>query len=152
MWDLLNLSCMALTLLFFFFLKILFIHSWETHTERGRDTEEKQASYRESNVGLHPGTRSWDSRITPWTKGRRQTAEPPRDPQREIFYISNEFPDDADSYFEWSGIGIVLFFIIIEYTNTILKTNDIYKYFLNDTTISWGNSGFFQILLLIDSF
>ena len=26
------------------------------------------------------GTRSQDSRITPWTEGRRQTAKPPRDP------------------------------------------------------------------------
>ena len=29
--------------------------------------------------GAQRGTRSWDSRIAPWAKGRRQTAEPPRD-------------------------------------------------------------------------
>ena len=32
--------------------------------------------------GARRGTRSWDSRIAPWAKGRRQTAEPPRDPQK----------------------------------------------------------------------
>ena len=30
--------------------------------------------------GARCGTRSWDSRIMPWAKGRRQTAEPHRDP------------------------------------------------------------------------
>ena len=39
---------------------------------------------------LHAGsptqTRSWDSRIMPWTKGRCQTAEPPRDPRPSGFY------------------------------------------------------------------
>ena len=40
---------------------------------------EKQAPCREPDVGLDPG----DSRITPWAKGSRQTAEPPRDPGRD---------------------------------------------------------------------
>nr|XP_055187901.1 protein archease isoform X1 [Nyctereutes procyonoides] len=33
-----------------------------------------------STLGARRRTRSWDSRIVPWAKGRRQTAEPPRDP------------------------------------------------------------------------
>ena len=45
-------------------------------TGRGR---EKMAPCREPKVGLDPGTRSWDSRITSWAEGRRQTAEPSRD-------------------------------------------------------------------------
>ena len=32
--------------------------------------------------GARCGTRSRDSRITPWAKGRRRTATPPRDPNK----------------------------------------------------------------------
>ena len=44
--------------------------------------------------GARRGTRSWDSRIAPWGKGRRQTAEPPRDPLilnfcDDIYHISS---------------------------------------------------------------
>ena len=39
---------------FFFFLKILFIYSWETQRDRER---EKQAPHREPNVGLDPESR-----------------------------------------------------------------------------------------------
>ena len=38
-----------------FFLKVLFIYSWETHRERGRHRQrEKQAPHREPDVGLDP--------------------------------------------------------------------------------------------------
>ena len=36
-------------------------------------------------LGARRGTRSRDSRITPWAKGRRQTTELPRDPQGLTF-------------------------------------------------------------------
>ena len=39
-----------------------------------------------SMPGARCGTPSWDSRITPWAKGRRQTAEPPRDPQKPLTF------------------------------------------------------------------
>ena len=56
-------------------------------TEKERETEiqteEKQAPWREPDVGLHP----WVSRITPWAEGRCQTAEPPRDPQGFLLLI-----------------------------------------------------------------
>ena len=49
----------------------------ERERERGRDTGRGRSR-------LHVGTLMWDSipdsRITPWAKGRHQTAEPPRDP------------------------------------------------------------------------
>ena len=50
-----------------------------TDTERERERQrhrqrEKQAPCQEPDVGL---------RITPWAKGRRQTAAPPRDPEGE---------------------------------------------------------------------
>ena len=59
----------------------------DTYTEREREREkererqrhrqrEKQVPFREPNAGLDPR----DSRITPRAKGRRRTAEPPRDP------------------------------------------------------------------------
>ena len=56
-----------------FFFKILFIYSWDTHTYRQRQRHrqrEKQAPCREPDVGLNPGTQSWDSRIMPWAEGR----------------------------------------------------------------------------------
>ena len=52
----------------------------DTERERQRHRRrEKPAPHREPDVGLDPRTRSRDSRIAPWAKGRRQTAEPPRD-------------------------------------------------------------------------
>ena len=41
---------------------------------------EKQAPCWEPDTELDPKTRSRDSRIASWAKGRRQTTEPPRDP------------------------------------------------------------------------
>ena len=55
----------------------------DTERERGRDTGRGISR-------LHAGSLTWDpsrdSRIVPWAKGRRQTTEPPRDPQRYSFY------------------------------------------------------------------
>ena len=49
-----------------------------------REGERQAQAQEEREVGSMPGarhgTRCWDSRIMPWAKGRRQTAEPPRDP------------------------------------------------------------------------
>lgn len=74
----------------FFFFKILFIYSWESEREAG------------SMLGAWCGTLSQESRITPWAKGRCQTAEPPRNPRQFIF---NSFPVfilfDALSRFGW---------------------------------------------------
>ena len=66
-----------LVFLFLLFLKIyLFIH--DRHIEREAETQaEGEAG---SMQGAQRGTRSHDSRITPWVEGRRQTTEPPRDP------------------------------------------------------------------------
>ena len=68
---------------FFFFFKILFIYSLET--DRVREAETQAEGEAGSMQGARCGTRSWDSRITPWAKGRRSTAEPPRDPHVCIF-------------------------------------------------------------------
>ena len=57
----------------------------EREKERERETQtEGEAG---SMLGAQRGTRSRDSRITPWAKGRRQTAEPPRDPRQQIFLV-----------------------------------------------------------------
>ena len=68
-----------LLLTFIFFLKILFIN--ERYIERGR---ERKAGFMQA---ARRGTRSWDSRIMPWAKGRHQTPEPPRDPLLSCVYI-----------------------------------------------------------------
>ena len=62
----------------FFSLRFVFIYSWETHTER---EAEREAG---SPQGSQCGTRSQDSRITPWAEGRCSTAEPPRHPNKLI--------------------------------------------------------------------
>ena len=59
-------------------LKILFIYSWETEREREAETQAEGEAC--SMPGAQRRTQSPDSRIAPWAKGRRQTAEPPRNP------------------------------------------------------------------------
>ena len=64
-----------------FFLKIyLFIFIYDRHREREKEAETQEEGEAGSMPGARRGTRSRDSRVTPWAKGRRQTAEPPRDP------------------------------------------------------------------------
>ena len=62
----------------FFFFKIYFFNLFMIEREREAETQE------EGEAGSMPeawrGTQYRDSRFTPWAKGRRQTAEPPRDP------------------------------------------------------------------------
>ena len=48
--------------------------------EREREAETQADGEAGSMPGARHRTRSWDSRIAPWAKGRCQTAEPPRDP------------------------------------------------------------------------
>ena len=57
-------------------------------TQRGREAEtqaegEAGSMHREPDVGFDPGSPG-----SPWAKGRRQTAAPPRDP--EIFILKFE--------------------------------------------------------------
>ena len=63
--------------LFFFLRFYIYIHEWQREREREREVE-KEAGSRQ---GSWHGTRSWDSRTTPWAKGRSQTAEPSGDPR-----------------------------------------------------------------------
>ena len=61
-----------------------FIYSF-IETEREREREREAETQAEGEAGsmqgaLH-GTRSQDSRITPWAESGCQTTEPPRDPQ-----------------------------------------------------------------------
>ena len=57
----------------FFSLNILFIYSWETQEERGRDTGRGRRSSSMQRAWCR--TRSWESEIRPWTKGRRSTVQ-----------------------------------------------------------------------------
>ena len=60
-----------------------------------RDTEREAEMQAEGEAGSMQGarhrTQSWGPRITPWAKGRRQTAAPPRDPDRLVFIIYGRF-------------------------------------------------------------
>ncbi|XP_048968106.1 tRNA-splicing endonuclease subunit Sen15 isoform X2 [Canis lupus baileyi] len=57
--------------------------SHNRHIEREVETQaEGEAG---SMQGARRGTRSRDSRIAPWAEGKRQTAEPPRDPRNFSF-------------------------------------------------------------------
>ena len=65
------------------FFKIFFIH--EIYRDRERKAETHAEGEAGSLQGSRRGTRSQDSRITPWAEGRHQTAEPPRDPHPQLF-------------------------------------------------------------------
>ena len=60
------------------FFEILFIYLFMKDKEREVETE--VVGEAGSMRGARCGTQSQDSRITPWAKGRRLTAEPPRRP------------------------------------------------------------------------
>ena len=61
----------------------------ERERERGRDTGRRRS--RLHAPGARRGIRSRVSRIAPWAKGRRQTAEPPRDPPSCDSYLKTFF-------------------------------------------------------------
>ena len=54
--------------------------------EREREAETQEEGEAGSMQGARHGTRSWDSRIRPWVKGRCETAEPPRDTPLLFFF------------------------------------------------------------------
>lgn len=58
----------------FFFFKILFIISWETHRERGGDIGRRGRS--RLSVGSPMWDSIWHPGITPWAESRWSTAEP----------------------------------------------------------------------------
>ena len=65
---------------FFSFLKIDWLIDWlMIDTEREREAETQAEGEAGSMPGARGRNRSRDSRITPWAKGRRHTAQPPRD-------------------------------------------------------------------------
>ena len=49
-------------------------------TEREREAETQAGGEAGSMQGARRGTRSWDSVIMPWAKGRPSTPEPPMRP------------------------------------------------------------------------
>ena len=59
-----------------------------------RDTQREAETQAEGEAGSMQGagcgTRSWDSRITPWAEGRCSTAKPPRVPPQSLILIQTE--------------------------------------------------------------
>ena len=80
----------------------------ERERERGRDTGRGRS--RLHAPGARRGIQSRVSRITPWAKGRRQTAAPPRDPFNFMFNLN------APPYSSWV---FCCFIILIEIKSTI---------------------------------
>ena len=77
-WEQVSFVCLFIYLFIYLFIFKDFIYLFMIDIEREAETQaEGEAG---SMQGARCGTRSWDSRIAPWAKGRRQTAEPPRDP------------------------------------------------------------------------
>ena len=73
----------------FSFLKdFIYLFMGDTHTEREREREAETQAEGETGPmqGAQCGTRSQDSRITPWVESRRQTTEPPGNPHVPIFF------------------------------------------------------------------
>ena len=79
-----NVENSFIDLFIFFLLKFLFIYDSHTLRERERGGDIGRERSRLHVPGAQCETRSRVSRITPWAKGRRQTAAPPRDPQQLI--------------------------------------------------------------------
>ena len=59
----------------------IYLFMIDIERERVREAETQAEGEGGFMLGAQRGTRSRDSRIVPWAKGRHQTAEPPRDPQ-----------------------------------------------------------------------
>ena len=57
-------------------------------------------------LGAQHGTQSRDSRIALWAKGRRQTAEPPRDP-RYLMLLSATV-NEIDSLISLSSVSLLV--------------------------------------------
>ena len=81
-----TICCLQETHFIFIFLKDWLI-DWlidflidDGQREREREAETQEEREAGSRPGAGCGTQSRESRITPWAKGRCQTAEPPRDP------------------------------------------------------------------------
>ena len=66
--------------LFFFFKDVICLFMHENTQRREREAETQAEGEAGSMPGAQHGTRSQDSRITPWAEGRCSTAEPPRRP------------------------------------------------------------------------
>ena len=63
--------CPQLLSLIFFKILFLFMRNTCTHTEREREAETQGQGEAGSTQAAQYGTRSQDSSITPWAKGRR---------------------------------------------------------------------------------
>ena len=70
---------------FIFFSKILFIWENMSKREEQREGRGRGRSRRPAEQGAGHGTRSWDSRIMTWAKGRHSTDWATRAPQQLIF-------------------------------------------------------------------
>ena len=84
----------------------------DTEREREREREREAETQEEGETGSMPGarrgTRSQDSRIAPWVKGRHQTAEPPRDPFFRFLNIYIYFLDAATrTTYSVQGVGML---------------------------------------------
>ena len=62
------------------------VASFMRERERERERQRHRQRNKSSMLGARSRTRSRDPRIAPWAKGRRQNAEPPRDP-RILFFL-----------------------------------------------------------------
>ena len=69
----------------FFKKDFIYLFTIDIERERERGAEIQAEGEAGSMPGAWCGTRSWDSRIAPWAKGRHQTAEPPRDSPSSSF-------------------------------------------------------------------
>ena len=82
---LLFLGILCVDFILFLFLKRFYLFIGDTQKEREREAETQAEGEAGSTQGARCGTRSWDSRITPWAEDRRLTADQPRDPPCSAF-------------------------------------------------------------------
>ena len=119
--------------LFFFFFKEFYLFIHERHTQRQREREaetqaEGEAGFlREPDPELDPGTRSRDPRITPWSKGSRPTAEPPRDPSVKVSGLGQgNWLESRNTLFKVAFFLIKMMAVMEREKKNFLKTNVIW--------------------------
>ena len=83
-------------------------------------------------AGAQGRTQSQDSRIAPWAKGRRQTAEPPRDPPKgpNSEHISIPIKKCLGEYIQWLPLNTEIWNLFFSLQNSIQFTLSPERYFI----------------------
>ena len=140
--------------LFFFFNFYLFMIVTERERQRGRDTGRGRS--RTHAPGARRGIQSRVSRIAPWAKGRRQTAAPPRDPQKILIRTPDIVSPSSSLYTFWESPHceplLVLEMVNVTCQSNVLGTTDFkgMKYIWTNyyRTVDWFKLMYYRLIFI----